>query len=89
MAQIQKVLKDALDIQPGDVETLVGYSDETEQALDEVKEAIKKINNGALFVELSPQPTQIRKLQHELAEEYNMQSSSIGEGNSRHLRISK
>lgn len=42
MAQIQKVLKDALDIQPGDVESLTGYSDEAEKALDEAKSAIKK-----------------------------------------------
>ena len=61
MAQIQKVLKDALDIQPGDVESLTGYSDEAEKALDEAKSAIKKVLDGALMIELAPQPSHIRK----------------------------
>lgn len=89
MAQIQKVLKDALDIQPGDVESLTGYSDEAEKALDEAKSAIKKVLDGALMIELAPQPSHIRKLQHELVEQYNLQSTSIGEELDRHLRIEK
>ena len=90
MAQIQKVLKDALDIQPGDVESTQGYKDEAEKALDETKEAINKIiKNEEDFIELAPQSQQIRKLQHELVEQYNLKSSSVGEGHSRHLRIYK
>ena len=89
MAQIQKVLKDALDIRPYDNPEDIGYCDESEKALDEVKNAIKQIQDGAIYVELEPQNTQIRKLQHELAEQYGIKSTSIGEGNSRHLRLSK
>ena len=89
MAQIQKVLKDALDIQPGDVEPLQGYSDNTEKALDEARVAIKQVSDGAEVVELAPQPSQIRKLQHELVDQYNLKSTSIGEGENRHLRIHK
>ena len=89
MAQIQKVLKDALDIQPGDVVSLTGYTDETEKALDEVKAGIKKILEGAQMVDLEPQPSHIRKLQHELIEQYNLQGKSIGEEPNRHLRIEK
>ena len=89
MAQIQKVLKDALDIRPYDNPEDTGYEDETEKALDEVKDAIKKIQNGANIVELLPQNTQLRKLQHELVEQYGLQSTSIGEGENRHLRVSK
>ena len=89
MAQIQKVLKDALDIQPGDVETLQDYKDETELALDEARNAVKLIMEGAEVIELAPQSHQIRKLQHELVEQYNLNSSSIGEGDNRHLRIYK
>ena len=89
MAQIQKVLKDALDIQPGDVEPLQGYSDNTEKALDEARVAIKQVSDGAEVVELAPQPSQIRKLQHELVDQYNLKSTSIGEGESRHLRVHK
>jgi predicted RNA-binding protein Jag len=89
MAQIQKVLKDALDIRPYDNPEDTGYNDETENALNEAQNAISQIMNGANCVELSPQNTNIRKLQHELVEQYGYQSTSIGEGENRHLRISK
>ena len=89
MAQIQKVLKDALDIQPGDVESTQGYMDETEKALEEAKNAIKKVQQGTRMIDLEPQSQQIRKLQHELAEQYNLLSKSIGEEPYRHVRISK
>ena len=87
MAQIQKVLKDALDIQPGDATVTQDYKDETEEALDETKAAIKKIMEGAPEIELAPQNTQIRKLQHELVEQYNLKSISIGDEPNRRLKV--
>jgi predicted RNA-binding protein Jag len=84
MAQIQKVLKDALQL---DAEPVQGFCDDTERALDEVKEAVKKIQEGAGAVELAPQNNHIRKLQHELIEQHNFQSESIGDGEDRHLKI--
>ena len=87
MAQIQKVLKDALDIQPGDVEPTQGYKDETEQALDEAKSAIKQVLEGAPEIELSPHGQHIRKLQHELVEQYNLTSISIGDEPNRRLKV--
>ncbi len=89
MAQIQKVLKDALDIRPYDNPDTPEFCDETELALDEAKQAVKQIMEGAAVIELAPQNTQIRKLQHELVEQYGLNSTSIGEGDDRHLRISK
>ena len=89
MAQIQKVLKDALDIRPYDNPDTPEFCDETELALDEAKQAVKKVMEGAAVIELAPQNTQIRKLQHELVEQYGLQSTSIGEGEDRHLRISR
>lgn len=86
MAQIQKVLKEALDIQETS-ETLRGYYDDAERALDEAKAAINKILAGAEHVELQPQNHQIRKLQHELVEQHNLESQSVGEGEQRHLKI--
>ncbi len=86
MAQIQKVLKEALDIVETS-KTLQGYYDDTERALDEAKEGINKVLAGAEHVELTPQSQHIRKLQHELVEQHNLSSKSIGEGNNRHLRI--
>jgi len=85
MAQIQKVVKEALDIQ--DAQVLQGYCDDAERALDEVKLAISKILEGAENIELTPQNQHIRKLQHELVEQHNLKSKSVGEGSNRHLRI--
>lgn len=86
MAQIQKVLKDALQITEAS-ETLQGYYDDAERALDEAKAAINKILAGAKHVELNPQNQHIRKLQHELVEQHNLESESVGEGSNRHLKI--
>lgn len=86
MAQIQKVIKEALDIKEAS-ETLQGYYDDAERALDEAKAAIAKIMEGAEHIELTPQNQQIRKLQHELIEQHNLASQSVGEGEQRHLKI--
>ena len=86
MAQIQKVIKQALDI--AEVNEHQTYYDITEKALDEAKAAIDKVLSGAARdVELTPQNQHIRKLQHELAEQHNLESKSVGEGDNRHLRI--
>jgi hypothetical protein len=86
MAQIQKVLKDALCVEDL-TESIHGYYDDAERALDEAKIAINKILAGAEKIELNPQNQQIRKLQHALVEQHNLESSSVGEGKNRHLRI--
>ena len=77
--------KDALDI--AELNERQTFYDITEKALDEAKAAIDKVLAGATDVELTPQNTQIRKLQHELVEQHNLESKSVGEGESRHLRI--
>lgn len=86
MAQIQKVMKDALGVQDAS-ETLQGYYDDAERALDEAKAAIAKILEGAEHIELTPQNQKIRKMQHELIEQHNLSSQSVGEGEERHLKI--
>ena len=85
MAQIQKVIKEALDIV--ELNEKQTFYDITERALDEAKAAIEKVLAGAKDIELTPQNQQIRKLQHELVEQHNLASTSIGEGENRHLRI--
>ena len=86
MSQIQKVMKQALDIQESK-DIIQGYYDDAERALDEAKAAIEKIKQGEQHIELTPQSQQIRKLQHELIEQHNLSSQSIGEGKERHLKI--
>ena len=86
MAQIQKVLKEALKITS--VENSVqGYCDEAEKALDETSAAVEEVLKTGKNVELAPQNQQIRKLQHELVEQNNLTSESIGDGDSRHVII--
>lgn len=86
MAQIQKVIKQALDI--AELNSTQTFYDITEKALDETKAAIEKILAGVVKdVELTPQNQQIRKMQHELVEQHNLESTSVGEGEERHLRI--
>ncbi len=91
MSQIQKVLKDSLHMadNPEYREVTTNFKDDSELALDETKAAIAKVMEGAESVELEPQPQNIRKLQHELADSYNLKSKSIGEGDSRRLTISR
>ncbi|OGI18037.1 MAG: hypothetical protein A2255_09310, partial [Candidatus Melainabacteria bacterium RIFOXYA2_FULL_32_9] len=89
MPQIQKVIKEALNIQeqPGD-ELYEAYFDETEIALQEVKNAVYQVLNGANdTIELQPRAQQIRKLQHEFVEQHNLASESIGEEPNRHLKV--
>ena len=85
MAQIQKVIKEALDI--AELNEKQSFYDITERALDEAKAAIEKVLAGAKDIELTPQNQQIRKLQHELVEQHNLASKSVREGENRHLRI--
>lgn len=86
MAQIQKVIKHALDItETNEKQT---FYDVTEKALDETKAAIEQILSGdKKDIELKPQSQQIRKLQHELAQQHNLDSTSVGEGENRHLKL--
>ncbi len=86
MAQIQKVLKDALEITNAS-ETITGYSDEVEQALDEAKTAIRDIMANGGEIELAPRNTRIRRLQHDLIDEHNLENKSVGDGKLRHVKI--
>ena len=91
MSQIQRVLKEALNLTQENQAThnYANYQDSTELALDETNAAIAKLSEGAEVIELEPQEKQVRKLQHELVEAHGYKSISIGEGNKRHLKIFK
>lgn len=90
MPQIQKVLKEALRLdKDGNFEVTQNYLDETEVALDEVKDAVQKLQDGANEVSLAPRNARIRKLQHELLDQHNLRSESVGEGEERHLKVVK
>lgn len=91
MSQIQRVLKEALNLtqENQEVKPLTNYKDSTELALDETNAAIAKLSEGAEIAELEPQEKSVRKLQHELVEAHGYKSTSVGEGKNRHLKIYK
>ena len=58
-------------------------------ALKEAEEAIEEIKKSAQVVELSPQNAFVRRLQHQLAEKYDLVSRSIGREPQRRVQIFK
>jgi stage III sporulation protein SpoIIIAA len=73
----------------------IAYLDQTpvpggaENALRETEEAINRVLETSAPVELSPQSAYIRRLQHQLAEQHSLASSSTGKEPYRRVRISK
>ncbi|MBI1745806.1 MAG: single-stranded DNA-binding protein [Acidobacteria bacterium] len=63
------------------------HMDVEEVALREVEDAIKTVLEKAQPVELSPQNSYIRKLQHQLVQRYGLMSESKGEEAFRHVVI--
>ena len=91
MSQIQRVLKEALNLtqENQEVHSFKDYKDSTELALDEANAAVAKLAEGAESIELEPQDKQTRKLQHELVEAHGFRSESVGEEPQRRLKIYK
>jgi len=65
-----------------------GHEDESlEGALQETHEAARRVLQGEEFVDLAPQRAYIRRLQHLLADQYNLSSTSSGADPNRHVRL--
>jgi stage III sporulation protein SpoIIIAA len=76
--QIQTALKDIFDLPS---------IDDEEIALREAGEAIAEVLREGKTVELSPQSSYVRRLQHQLAEQYRVMSRSTGSEPNRRLVI--
>jgi stage III sporulation protein SpoIIIAA len=63
--------------------------DDEELALREAEEAVYQVMLHSRPVELSPQSSYIRRLQHQLAEKYQLQSRSTGSEPNRRVRMYK
>ncbi len=48
------------------------------EAMEETEEAVVQVIDGGPSVELAPQSSYVRRLQHQLAERYNLGSASLG-----------
>jgi predicted RNA-binding protein Jag len=78
--QIEKSLVDMFDLSSQD-------TDLHALALGEAQEAIRKVQDGARWVDLAPQESFVRRAQHELAREANLVSHSYGKEPRRRVRI--
>ena len=68
--QIQKFLRSLFEVED---------ADEQEVALREVEGAISEVLKSTQPVELSPQNSYVRRLQHQLIQRYGLASESRGE----------
>jgi stage III sporulation protein SpoIIIAA len=64
-----------------------GRKDPITAAVKEAETAVDQINQGETLIELSPQSSYIRRLQHLVAEQNNLPSDSTGKDPERHVRI--
>ena len=85
MPQIQKALKIALGVKSDDENTT--FYNETDEALDEVREAVLKFNETGEEIELAPRTIEIRKQQHDYIEQHGLKGVSIGEAPNRRIKI--
>ena len=79
LIQIQQCLATLFDL---DVEP-----DPVAQAMEETQEAINQVLTNQEAIELSPQNAYIRRLQHQMAEKYNLASRSEGREPFRRVKI--
>ncbi len=69
---------------------IIGVEDKGQplyQALKEAEDAISEVMASEAAVELSPQTSYVRRLQHQLAQRYNLSSRSIGQEPYRRVTI--
>ena len=88
---IQKALKDLFPDMVSDfaveLDINKGFDGDKEGALEEARAAIDKVMDTEKAVDLNPRNAKIRKLQHELIEQYKLDSLSIGQEPARRVRI--
>ncbi|HET7814289.1 MAG TPA: R3H domain-containing nucleic acid-binding protein, partial [Candidatus Baltobacteraceae bacterium] len=78
--QIQSCLKDVFNLPSIDTEEI---------ALREAEEAVYQVLLNSQAIELTPQTSYVRRMQHQLAEKYRLQSRSTGLEPNRRVRIFK
>jgi nucleoside-triphosphatase THEP1 len=89
--QIERQLLDIFDVSlPRNRERTASSDPEINDAILEAETAIQQVLNGERnTVELTPQGSIIRKLQHQMAERYNIQSESRGREPFRRVKVSR
>jgi stage III sporulation protein SpoIIIAA len=95
VVQMVNVLRDLVrEVRPDDLPDVAplqtqstGDGDPITNAMYEAEEAITAVLDGAPPIELRPQAPYIRRLQHQLADRYNLGSRSRGREPHRHVEI--
>ena len=95
VVQMVNVLRDLVrEVRPDDIPDVAplappppGDGDPITNAMYEAEEAITAVLDGAPPIELRPQAPYIRRLQHQLADRYNLGSRSRGREPHRHVEI--
>lgn len=85
-AQIASAVRDVFSMRPASSLEQTA-EDPTINAMQEAQEAIEEVLERLQPVELSPQNSYIRRLQHQLVERNNLVSESLGEDPHRRLRV--
>lgn len=77
-----------MEMMLGDIFNLNHADDPTTEAMMETEDAINRLVNGETeAVDLRPQSNFLRRLQHQMAERYNLRSESRGKEPHRRVRI--
>ncbi|HEU4326559.1 MAG TPA: R3H domain-containing nucleic acid-binding protein [Roseiflexaceae bacterium] len=88
ITQMERQLVDVFHLATGDDDEETG--DEETQARLEMEQAISQVLNGEeQAVELPPRSNYIRKLQHQMAERYNVRTESQGREPHRRIKVSR
>lgn len=88
VSQMQECLAHIFDISRNSMAAVEEDQDVAQEALDETEAAIKKVlDKGVPSVELAPQNSFVRRLQHQLAEKNNLLSRSHGREPYRRVKI--
>ncbi len=80
VGQMESFLSDLYELDESDDPSL-------QDAMDETRDAIQHVLNGARSVDLSPASSYVRRLQHQMARQANLVSHSYGKEPRRRVRI--
>jgi hypothetical protein len=88
VAHMQQALSRIFDLRESQAATPGAGSHPTLQAIQEAEDAIHRmLNHGIGQAELAPQNAHVRRLQHNVAQRYNLESRSFGREPRRRVRI--
>ncbi len=87
MAQMQSCLAGIYDLDTPRAAMNGSHGDPMLRALQEAEDAISHAMDNGRTVDLPPQNAYVRRMQHRLAERYNLSSRSLGKEPHRHVRI--